>query len=169
MLPVRRSLEFALDRESDQETESEYKLSSSPSPPPSPSPPLPYDMSQQQQQQSRGELSQVPAPQLLPPTHEEQLLAMIATLQQQVNTMLLQQQGSRIEVARSQVFSRRIEDMSVFINAARIYIRMKMTEKAATTQVAWVLSYVQGGVAEAWKDNLMDELVKGELEVESVE
>jgi len=26
---------------------------------------------------------------------------------------------------------------------------MKMIEEAATTQVAWVLSYVQGGVAEA--------------------
>jgi len=28
---------------------------------------------------------------------------------------------------------------------------------------------VQGGVAEAWKDNLIDKLAKGELEVESVE
>ena len=56
----------------------------------------------------------------------------------------------------------------MFINAACIYIRMKMTEETATTQVAWVLSYVQGGVAEAWKDNLMDELAKGESEVESV-
>jgi len=28
---------------------------------------------------------------------------------------------------------------------------------------------VQGGIAEAWKDNLLDELAKGELEVESVE
>jgi len=28
---------------------------------------------------------------------------------------------------------------------------------------------VQGGVAEAWKDNLIDELAKGESEVESVE
>jgi len=62
-----------------------------------------------------------------------------------------------------------MEEMSVFINAARIYIRMKMTEEAATTQVAWVLSYVQGGVAEAWKNNLMDELAKGESEVKSVE
>ena len=44
-----------------------------------------------------------------------------------------------------------------------------MTEEAATTQVAWVLSYVQGGIAEAWKDNLMDELAKGESEVEIVE
>ena len=58
---------------------------------------------------------------------------------------------------------------SAFINAARIYIRMKMTEETATTQVAWVLSYVQGGVAEMWKDNLMDELAKGELEVKTVE
>jgi len=107
--------------------------------------------------------------QLPPPTREEQILAMIATLQQQVNTMLLQQQGSRVEVTRPQVFSGRIEDVSIFINAACIYIRIKMLEEAATTQVAWVLSYVQGGIAEAWKDNLMDELAKGELEVESVE
>ena len=32
-----------------------------------------------------------------------------------------------------------------------------------------MLSYVQGGVAEAWKDNLLDELAKGESEVELVE
>jgi len=94
---------------------------------------------------------------------------MITTLQQQVNTMLLQQQRSRVEVARPQIFSGRMEDVSVFINAARIYIRMKMTEEAATTQVAWVLSYVQGGVVEAWKNNLLDELAKRESEVELVE
>jgi len=126
-------------------------------------------MSRQQQQQQRGELSQAPAPQPPLPTRKEQLLAMIATLQQQVNTMLLQQQGSRVEITRPQVFSRRIEDVSAFINAARIYIRMKISEEAATTQVAWMLSYVQGGVVEAWKDNLMDELAKGESEVELVE
>jgi len=32
-----------------------------------------------------------------------------------------------------------------------------------------VLFYVQGGIVEAWKDNLMDELAKGKLEVETVE
>ena len=83
--------------------------------------------------------------------------------------MLLQQQESRVEVERSQVFSRRIEEVSAFINVACLYIRMKMTEEAAATQVAWVLSYVQGGIAEAWKDNLLDELAKGESEVESAE
>jgi len=44
-----------------------------------------------------------------------------------------------------------------------------MTEEVEATQVAWVLSYMQGGIAEAWKDNLLDELAKGESEVESVE
>jgi len=104
-----------------------------------------------------------------PPTRKEQLLTMIATLQQQVNTMLLQQQGSRVEVTRPQVFSGRMENVSAFINMAHIYIRMKITEEAATTQVTWVLSYVQEGIAEAWKDNLMDELAKEESEVETVE
>jgi len=94
---------------------------------------------------------------------------MIATLQQQVNTMLLQQQGSRVEVARPQVFNGRMEEMSTFINVAHLYIRMKMTEEVAATQVAWVLSYMQGGIAEAWKDNLLDKLAKGESEVELAE
>jgi len=58
---------------------------------------------------------------------------MIAILQQQVNTMLLQQQGSRVEVIRPQVFNRKMEEVSMFINAAQIYIRMKMTEETAMT------------------------------------
>jgi len=66
-------------------------------------------------------------------TKEEQLLTMIATLQQQVNTMLLQQQGSRVEVTRPQVFSGKIEEVSAFINMAHLYIRIKMTEEIAAT------------------------------------
>jgi len=119
---------------------------------------------QQQQQQKKP-----PSTPILHHTREEQLLTIIATLQQQVNTMLLQQQGSRVEVARPQVFSGRIEEMSAFVNAARLYIRMKIIEEVAATQVTWMLLYVQGGIAEAWKDNLLDELAKGESEVELVE
>ena len=63
--------------------------------------------------------------------------------------MLLQQQESRVEVARPQVFSGKIEEVSTFVNIAYLYIRMKMTEEIAVIQVAWVLSYVQGGIAEA--------------------
>jgi len=50
--------------------------------------------------------------------------------------MLLQQQGSRVEVVRPQVFSGKMEEVSVFVNAACLYIRMKMTEEVAATQVA---------------------------------
>jgi len=102
----------------------------------------------------------------VPVPREEQLLAMITILQQQVNTILLQQQESRVEVTKPQTFSRRMEEVSTFINTACLYIRMKMVEEAAATQVAWVLLYVQGGIAEAWKDNLLDELAKGKSEVE---
>ena len=37
------------------------------------------------------------------------------------------------------------------------------------TQVVWVLLYVQGEIAEAWKDNLLDKLAKGESEIDSAE
>ena len=74
-----------------------------------------------------------------------------------------------MEVARPQVFSRKMKEVSAFVNMACLYIRMKMTEEVAAIQVAWVLSYVQRGIVEAWKDNLLDELAKEESEVESVE
>jgi len=67
------------------------------------------------------------------------------------------------------VFRGKMKEVSAFINMACLYLRMKMTEEAVITQVAWVLSYVQGGIAEAWKDNLLDELAKGESEMDTVE
>jgi len=83
--------------------------------------------------------------------------------------MLLYQQGSRVEVAKPQVFGGKIEEVSAFINVACLYLRMKITDEMAMTQVAWVLSYVQEGVAEAWKNNLLDKLAKGKSEVDTVE
>jgi len=86
-------------------------------------------MSRQQQQQ-QGEY---PSVSISLQTREEQLLAIIATLQQQINTMLFQQQGSRVKVARPQAFSGKMEEVSAFINVAHLYIRMKMTEEATAT------------------------------------
>ena len=53
-----------------------------------------------------------------------------------------------MEIARPQVFSGKMEEVSVFINIAYLYIRMKMMEEVAATQVAWVLLYIQGEIAE---------------------
>ena len=36
-------------------------------------------------------------------------------------------------------------------------------------QVQWVLSYVQGGSADIWKENVMEEMETGEVEYESAE
>jgi len=83
--------------------------------------------------------------------------------------MLLQQQGSKVEITKPPMFSGKIEEVSVFINVAYLYLRMKMNGEAVTTQIAWVLLYVQGGVAEVWKDNLLDKLAKGESEIETTE
>jgi len=35
-------------------------------------------------------------------------------------------------------------------------------------QIQWMLSYVQGGAADVWKENMLEELEAGELEFEIV-
>ena len=45
---------------------------------------------------------------------------------------------------------------------------MKMREVAVEEQIQWVLSYVQGGLADIWKENVLENLKEGELEYESV-
>ena len=44
-----------------------------------------------------------------------------------------------------------------------------MREGTVEEQVQWILSYVQGGSADVWKENVMEELESGEVEYESVE
>ena len=74
-----------------------------------------------------------------------------------------------MKIVKSSLFSRKIEEVGVFVNKVHLYLRIKMTEESESTKMAWVLSYVQGGVAEAWKDNLLDKLSKRKSEVEMTE
>jgi len=97
---------------------------------------------QQQQQQLTGQ-STAPVSQASS-TREEQLLTHITGLQQQVATLLQQNGGEKVEVAKLPLFSGRIEKVSVFINAACLYLSMKMTGELEATKMAWVLSYIQG-------------------------
>ena len=57
----------------------------------------------------------------------------------------------------------------MFVNIAYLYLSMKMIEKLKAMKMAWMLSYIQRGVVEVQKDNLLDELSKGELETEMAE
>ena len=74
-----------------------------------------------------------------------------------------------MEVAKPSLFSGKIEKISMFINTAHLYLSMKIIKESKTIKMVWVLSYIQREVTEVWKDNLLDELSKGELEVETVE
>ena len=53
--------------------------------------------------------------------------------------------------------------------ACKIYIRNKLRGETVEGQVQWALSYVQGGSADVWKENLMEELESGEMEYKSIE
>ena len=54
--------------------------------------------------------------------------------------------GARVEVAKPPLFSRKMEKVSTFINAAYLYLSMKMTEELEVARMAWILSYIQGRV-----------------------
>ena len=45
---------------------------------------------------------------------------------------------------------------------------MKMREVAVEEQIQWVLLYVQGGLADIWKENVLEKLEEEILEYESV-
>ena len=77
--------------------------------------------------------------------------------------------GSHMEVAKSAIFNREVGKVGGFIMACRLFLRMKLREISVEEQMQWVLSYVQGGSANIWKENMMEELEAGKVEYELVE
>jgi len=76
--------------------------------------------------------------------------------------------GSHMEMAKPAIFNGEAGRVGGFVTACRSYLRMKMKEGTVEEQIIWVLSYVQGGSADIWKENIMEELESGEVEYESV-
>jgi len=74
-----------------------------------------------------------------------------------------------VEVALPPKFNGERSQVVGFINACRLFIQMRMGQVGERSRVNWVLSYVQGGVAEIWKDNVLDEITKGTSLVNMVE
>ena len=76
--------------------------------------------------------------------------------------------GSHMEMAKPAIFNGEAGKVGGFVTACRSYLKMKMKEETIEEQVIWVLSYVQGGSADIWKENMMEELEVGEIEYESI-
>jgi len=104
-------------------------------------------------------------------------------LQEQVAALTAQlgQQGGRggggraaavmeeaTEVAKPQIFDGTPSKVSGFVGTCRIYIKTRLREALVEAQINWVLSYVQGGSADIWKENMLEELETGEIEFENV-
>jgi len=74
-----------------------------------------------------------------------------------------------MEVAKPAIFNGETGRVGGFITACRLYKKMKLRGNTVEEQVQWVLTYVQGGSADVWKENMVEELESGEVEYESVE
>jgi len=77
--------------------------------------------------------------------------------------------GANMEVAKPAIFNGEVGKVGGFIMVCRLFLRMKLRGATVEEQVQWVLSYVQGGSADVWKENVMEELEAGEVEYESAE
>ena len=77
--------------------------------------------------------------------------------------------GTHIEVAKLAIFNGEAGKVGGFITVCRLYIKMRLRGNTVEEQIQWVLTYVQGGLADVWKENIMEELEAGEVEYESVE
>ena len=77
--------------------------------------------------------------------------------------------GPHMEVAKPAIFNGEVEKVGRFIIACRLFLRMKLRGATVEEQVQWVLSYVQGGSVDVWKENVIEEMKAGEVEYESAE
>jgi len=106
----------------------------------------------------------------------------LAAMQAQIQALLVAQGGAgaggavmgsnagpSMEVAKPAIFNGEAGKVGGFITACKLYLKMKMRGISVEEQVQWMLLYVQGGSADMWKENIMEELESEEIEYETAE
>jgi len=77
-------------------------------------------------------------------------------------------EGMYKEVAKPPVFSGETGKVSGSITVCKLYIKARMLEVIVEEQAQWVLSFVQEGLADIWKENMLEDLEKKVIEYELV-
>jgi len=67
----------------------------------------------------------------------------------------------KAEVTTPPKFNREREAVAGFVNACCLYTKARLGEVAENEKISWVLSYIQEGMAEVWKDNILEEITEG--------
>ena len=70
-------------------------------------------------------------------------------------------------MAKPPVFNGEAGKVAGFIIACRLYLRMKIREAMVEEQIQWILSYVQRGSIDVWKENMLEDLKAEEIEYKS--
>ena len=77
--------------------------------------------------------------------------------------------GEGAEVVKLQIFDGTSAKVGGFITACKLYIKMRLRGESVEGQVQWILLYIQGGLVDVWKENIMEELESEKVEYELVE
>ena len=100
---------------------------------------------------------------------QAQIQALLAVQGGAGGTAMGSNTGPHMEVVKPAIFNGEAGKVGGFITAYRLFVRMKMRGNTVEEQVQWVLSYVQEGSADVWKENIMEELESGEVKYKNVE
>jgi len=77
------------------------------------------------------------------------------------HTMAIEQLLSKGQMqrkaAKPPLFDGEREKVVGFINTCCLYISMRMKESREEEKILWILTYIQGEVAEVWKENMLEE------------
>jgi len=114
-------------------------------------------------------LSPLPPP-LYKMSQQSNYPTIIRRLQEQITTLSEQvvARGGGLEIAKSQVFDGTPLKVLGFVTACKLYRKAKIRGVPVEKQIQWVLSYMQGGAADIWKKNVLEELEVEELEFETI-